>query len=382
MKIRVGIVGLPNVGKSTLFNALAGQSVAQAENFPFCTIDPNVAPVAIPDPYLHRLGKLAGSHRTVPATIDWIDVAGLARGASRGEGLGNQFLATIRECDAICHVIRAFEDENIVHVEGRVSPNEDAEVINLELLLADLAHVDRRLDRTSRPGEERDALELVKAGLEDGIPARSIGLSDFAKFSIKSMGLLTLKPVMYTFNVDEVDFFFDREDALKNAENIVKSLQYCDPSSSTCAIISANVEAALMASPEEEQLDYLKSLGIEPTENQSSLAGVLSYHVLPLKVMELLGLSLAFTGPGVPPERSRTTRAHVYPSSKGLTAEALAGKLHGKIQRGFIRAEVVSADELLEHTSYVAAKEDGLVRIEGRDYMMNDKDVILVKWKE
>jgi len=382
MKIRVGIVGLPNVGKSTLFNALAGQAVAQAENFPFCTIDPNVAPVAIPDPWLRRLGKLAGSHRTVPATIDWIDVAGLARGASRGEGLGNQFLATIRECDAICHVIRAFDDDNIVHVEGRVNPHEDAEMINLELLLADLAHVERRLGRASHLGEECDALELVKAGLEDGIPARSIGLSDSAKLSIKSMGLLTLKPVIYTFNVDEVDFFFDRENALKKAENIVKSLQYCDPSSSKCAIISANAEAAIMAGNDEEQADYLKSLGIETTENNSSLANVLSYGVLPWKVMGLLDLSLAFTGPGVPPERSRTTRAHVYPSSKGLTAEGLAGKLHGTIQRGFIRAEVVPADKLLECTSYVAAKEGGLVRIEGRDYVLNDNDVILVKWKE
>jgi len=220
MKIRVGICGLANVGKSTLYNALVQKSLAQAGNFPFCTIEPNRSPIAVPDEYLHDLGTLANSKRTVPAAMEWVDVAGLIKNAHRGEGLGNRFLATLRECDAICHLIRTFEDKDIVHVDGKVNPVDDAEVVNLELLLADLAHVERRLEKTTCRREERAALEAVGAGLRKGIPARAIGLSEDEVFSIKSMGLLTLKPVLYAFNVDEVDFTLGRSEALASAEKI------------------------------------------------------------------------------------------------------------------------------------------------------------------
>ena len=383
MKIKCGVVGLPNVGKSTLFNALAQRSLAESANFPFCTIDPNVAPIAIPDQYLEPLGVLAHSRRTVPATIEFVDVAGLVKGASRGEGLGNKFLATIRECDCIVHVIRTFEDANTIHVDGKVEPLADAEVVNLELLLADLAHVERRLDKSSCQGEEREALEMVAQCLEKGVPARSADLSQTQAKAIKSMGLLTLKPVIYAFNVDEVDFFLSRDDVLQEAENVVQSLQYSD-ASSLCTIVSAKVEAELSATSYDEQLEYLSSLGVELGDDDSggSIMDMLNYNVLPLQVMELLDLSLCYTGPGVPPERSQTTKAHVFHQEQGLTAIGLASKLHGTIEKGFIRAEVISAPELLEYPSHVEAKDSGKVRVEGKDYILNPSDVVLVKWRE
>ena len=213
MRIRVGIVGLPNIGKSSLFNALARKSIAQAENFPFCTIEPNVALIPVPDANLPGLAKMADSNKVVPAAIEFLDVAGLVAGASRGEGLGNRFLATIRECHAICHLVRYFEDIDIVHVDGRVDPKKDAEAVNLELLLADIAHIERRLEKTNCRGEERETLELLLPDLHRGIPARSMDLPPSGLLAIKSMGLLTLKPVLYVFNVDEVDFLFAKEDA-------------------------------------------------------------------------------------------------------------------------------------------------------------------------
>ena len=383
MKVKCGVVGLPNVGKSTLFNALAKRSLAESANFPFCTIDPNIAPIAIPDQYLEPLGVLANSRRTVPATIEFVDVAGLVKGASRGEGLGNKFLATIRECDCIVHVVRTFEDANTIHVDGKVEPLADAEVVNLELLLADLAHVERRLDKTSCQGEEREALEMAMDCLEKGVPARSAGLSQTQAKAIKSMGLLTLKPVIYAFNVDEVDFFLSRDDVLRGAKDVVKSLQYSDDASSLCTIVSAKVEAELSATSHDEQVEYLSSLGVElEDDSDGSIMDMLSYNVLPLQVMELLDLSLCYTGPGVPPERSQTTKAHVFRQAQELTAVGLASKLHGTIEKGFIRAEVISAPELLEYPNHVEAKESGKVRVEGKDYTLNPSDVVLIKWRE
>lgn len=383
MKIKCGVVGLPNVGKSSLFNALAKRSLAESANFPFCTIDPNVAPISIPDTYLEPLGVLANSRRTVPATMDFVDVAGLVKGASRGEGLGNKFLATIRECDCIVHVVRAFEDANTIHVDGKVEPLADAEVVNLELLLADLAHVQRRLEKNSCQGEEREALDMVVNCLEKGTPARSAGLSQLQSKAIKSMGLLTEKPVIYALNVDEVDFFLSRDDVLREAESIVGSLQYSDDESSLCTIVSAKVEAELSATSYEDQAEYVSSLGVElEGDSGSSIMDMLSYNVLPRKVLKLLDLSLCYTGPGVPPERSQTTKAHVLRQAQELTAVGLASKLHGTIEKGFIRAEVISAPELLEYPTHVEAKEAGKVRVEGKDYVLNPNDVVLIKWRE
>jgi GTP-binding protein YchF len=383
MKLRIGILGLPNVGKSSLFNALAQQSIAQAANFPFCTIDPNVAQVAIPDPYLQSLGTFGHSVRTVAATMEWVDVAGLAKGAHRGEGLGNQFLGTLRECNAVCHVVRLFEDPNIVHVDGQIDPVSDIEAIQLELLFADLAHVERRLEKsiTSVPADERQALEQVIEGLHRGIPARAVGLSSADEFAIKSMGLLTLKPVMYAFNVDEVDYALDREHAMNKAKVILQQVDSASPSDNKedplyyFNLVSAKVESELALLSKEEQVTYLESIGVDNIEkSQESF----SCNVLPNMARQLLGYSLVYTGPGVPPERSQTTRAHLF---SNLSADALAGRIHGTIQKGFLRAEVTPASALLQHSTYVSAKEAGCVRSEGRDYDLQEHDVVCIKWK-
>ena len=376
MKVKIGIVGLPNVGKSTLFNALAQSSMAQAENFPFCTIEPNTAPIAIPDDNLDALRRVAHHDKVVPATLTWIDVAGLVRGASRGEGLGNRFLATIRECDAILHVVRTFENEDIVHVDGKVDPVQDAEVVNLELILADLAQVEKRLERGNCVGEEREALEKVQVGLSEGKLARSLGLNDGELKAIKSMGLLTLKPVLYAFNVDDVDFTFGKYEAVERAEEIFQSIQYCDPKKDMFTLVSAELEAEVSSRGLDEQEEYLTSLGLDiKTSNVNEL---LSYHSLPLKVMELLDLSLCYTGPGVPPEKSKTTKSYLFHSR---TAWDMAGRLHGEIQKGFQRAEIIKVDDLLRQKSVALAKESGCVRTEGKEYIITNDDVILIKWR-
>lgn len=333
-------------------------------------------------------------------------MAGLVKGASRGEGLGNRFLATVRECDLIIHVVRNYVDEDVIHVDGRVDPVSDAEVVNLELLLADLAHVERRLERNSRncDGEERMVLEKIFKGLQDGIPARTIGLSEKEAFSIKSMGLLTLKPVIYAFNVDDVDFTLNKEESMEQAKDIMNRIQYCDLAKDTYTLVSAKLESELSSLSSDERNEYLESLGVEMTEdvddsssNRSSSSTctptlvrtpitsynqMMSYNVLPLLVKDLLHLSLVYTGPGVPPERSQTTKTHLFQAGS-MTASDLAGKLHGEIQRGFIRAEVMNAHEFIGHgyDTYSAAKDDGNVRVEGRDYVIQGDDIVLIKWK-
>lgn len=377
MKLKIGTLGLPNVGKSTLFNAMAKQSLAQAGNFPFCTIDPNVTPIPIPDLYLEDLGSLVGSIKATPATVEWIDVAGLAKGAHRGEGLGNRFLGTLRECRALCHLTRAFDDESVVHVDGKVDPVGDIEAIALELLLADEAHVERRLERGDKvPKEERAVLEKVAKGLALGKPARSLQLTKEEQFHIRGMGLLTLKPVLHAFNVDECDYLLDREATMERIQSeILTKLEFFDPSTDVWTIVSAKVESEMVEKSPEELEEYLESLGVEEDFDRN----LLSYHQLPLLAANILDLKLIYTGPGVPPERSRTTKAHLL--SGPLTAEGLAGRIHGEIQRGFIRAEVIQAANLLEHESYNAAKDTGSIRLEGREYELENDDVVCIKWK-
>ena len=458
MKVRVGILGLPNVGKSTLFNALAQKSLAQAANFPFCTIEPNIAPIAVPDEHLgERLRALAGLERTVPATIEWVDIAGLAKGASRGEGLGNKFLGTARDCDAICHVVRIFEDPDTIHVEGRVDPAADAEVVNLELLLADLAHAERRLEKASCRGEEREALEAVVSCLQRGEPARAAGLSEGARLSIKSMGtpewgsnhhqqsavagalpqlsvpgpVCRDRPAHSQAGALRVQRGRGRlhpgsaggtrggggragaHSAPRPQHRRPRPRQRCpdrglepqtcrfrlarrcsrrrvDPRGSLAGrrpathavgpprIGTAKLEAEVAAKGgEQEEAAYLAALGAE-----AGAAGgpPLSHTALPAAVRRLLGLGLVYTGPGVPKENTGTVRAHLIRSG-GLTAEGLAGRLHGDILRGFVCAEVAPATELLQHASYSQAKDSGCVRTEGRGYVLAADDVVVVKWK-
>ena len=413
MKCRIGLLGLPNVGKSSLFNALAQQSIAAAANFPFCTIDPHVAPnIAVPDPYLQALGKHSVTQR--PATMEWIDVAGLAPNAHLGEGLGNQFLGTLRTCHALCHVVRVFEDGNgtsdavVHHVTGRVNPVQDVELINLELLLADLEHVQRRLDKLSSSLQrdddttEREVLQRIHAVLEAGQPARTLSYTADERASIQGMGLFTLKSVLYALNVDEVDFTLGRAQAVERIEREIlpqlginlnrRDNQDENESTTTTrdmyALVSAKLEADLyekMSDPQ-ERYEYLsKELGMDGDVGITSWQDMeqpLSYNVLPNKIKRMLNLALVYTGPGVPPERSQTTKAYLFsPTLEAWTAHDLAGRLHGDIQRGFIRAEVVSAPDLLSFDSWAAAKEAGRIRTEGKQYRLAPNDVVLIKWR-
>ncbi|GFH51117.1 hypothetical protein CTEN210_07593 [Chaetoceros tenuissimus] len=376
MKVKVAICGLPNVGKSTLFNAIAQRSIANSQNFPFCTIEPNVTPIPIPDPNLEPLAKIASSKKAVPGTISLVDVAGLVKGASRGEGLGNKFLATVRECDVIVHVVRSYIDDDIIHVDGKVDPVADAEVINLELLLADLAHVQRRLEKNSCPDDEREVLSKIEAALEEGKLARSIGLTETETFLIKSMGLLSLKPVIYAFNVDDIDYFLNRDEVLDKVKDYMNQIQYCDLEIDSYMLTSAKFESELGLLDAEERSEYVASfIG----EDDSNVLEQLSYHILPLLVKDILNLSLVYTGPGVPVERSQTIKTHVI--SSGISALGLAGKLHGEIQRGFMRAEVTEAKDMLMYNNYNEARDAGNVRTEGKDYVLQNNDIILIKWK-
>lgn len=300
--------------------------------------------------------------------------------------MGNKFLATIREVDLVVHVIRSYVDDDVVHVEGKVNPVADAEVVNLELILADLAHVQRRLERTTCSGEERGVLLKVEQALNKGLPARSIGLTAEERFAIKSMGLLSLKPVLYAFNVDEVDFTLNRAETMREAQEYLKKIQYCDLDTDSCTVVSAKLESELASLSIGERNEYLESMGVEGTPSASGVAAdayaeQLSYHSLPLLIKDLLGLGLLYTGPGVPAERSQTTKTHILASLRSLSALDFAGKLHGDIKKGFMQADIISAQDLIRYDSYTAAKEKGAVRMEGKEYTLQGDDVVLIKWK-
>ena len=358
--LKAGIVGLPNVGKSTLFNALVANAKAEAANFPFCTIEPNVGSVSVPDDRLTTLAEVGKSAQIVPTRVEFVDIAGLVRGASKGEGLGNQFLGNIRVCDAIVHVVRCFENDDIIHVEASIDPVRDIEIITLELALSDLAQVDRRIDRTRKAVRSNDseaktelvALEKVREVLDAGKPARLAPLTEEERLSLSVLQLLTLKPTIYAANVSEDDLatgnaYVDRVKAIAANEN------------AEVTIVSAQVESELLELPEEERLDFLESLGVKEGGLKSLIRA--TYH--------LLGLRTYFT---VGPKEARAWTIHA-----GMKAPQAAGVIHSDFEKAFIRAETVAFKDLIECGSMVAAKSKGLVRSEGKEYVVQEGDVIL-----
>jgi len=364
--LRLGIVGLPNVGKSTLFNALTSSKAAAAENYPFCTVEPNVGVVEVPDPRLARLFELVRPKRKVPAVVEFVDIAGLVRGASQGEGLGNQFLSHIREVDAIVNVIRCFEDPDVVHVMGPVDPVRDHDVITSELALADLGVVERRLEKTrktARAGDKEAQLEVVVlervlAELNAGRGAREAGETDDAIRFLRQLGLLTAKPILYAANVNEDDLAAGGGKWLDRLRAAVQSHH----EEAEIVPFSAKFEAELAELAGEERGEYLASAGVrEPGLDRLIHAG---YH--------LLGLQTFFT---VGENEVRAWTMH-----RGGTAFAAAGEIHSDFQHGFIRAETVAYEEFIRVGSYKAAREQGLVRSEGRDYVVQDGDILLFRF--
>ncbi|MFN7567362.1 MAG: redox-regulated ATPase YchF [Microcystis sp.] len=360
--LKAGIVGLPNVGKSTLFNALVANAKAEAANFPFCTIEPNVGVVSVPDERLEVLAKISNSEKIVPTRIEFVDIAGLVKGASRGEGLGNQFLANIREVDAIVHVVRCFDNDDIIHVSGSVDPARDIEVINLELALADLGQVEKRVERlrkqaknSKEAAEELAILEKILICLNDGISARKVDLSKEEEELIKNLGLLSRKPIIYAANVSEDD--------LATGNDWVESVrQIAQQEQAKVVIVSAQVESELVELSEEERKDFLGSLGVEEGGLKSLIKAT----------YELLGLrTYLTTGP-------QETRAWTIIS--GMKAPQAAGVIHSDFERGFIRAETVSYQDLVKSRTMSAAKEKGLVRSEGKEYIVQEGDVLLFRF--
>ncbi|OPA75740.1 redox-regulated ATPase YchF [Paenibacillus selenitireducens] len=360
MALKAGIVGLPNVGKSTLFNAIT-QAGAESANYPFCTIDPNVGVVEVPDERLDKLTELVVPNKTVPTAFEFIDIAGIVRGASKGEGLGNKFLAHIREVDAIVHVVRCFVDENITHVDGKVDPISDIQTINLELVLADLESVEKRIDRSKKNmkggnkqyAAEVEVLEKVKEALYNDMPARSVELTDDEKVLLRDLHLLTMKPVLYAANVSE--------DGVANAdenEYVIKVKEFAVAENAEVVPISAKVEAEIAELEGEDKAMFLEELGLE----ESGLNRLIK------AAYRLLGLYTYFTA-GVQEVRAWTIR-------KGMKAPQAAGVIHTDFERGFIRAEVVSYDDLVAAGSMNVAKERGQLRLEGKEYIVKDGDVM------
>ena len=361
--LRAGIVGLPNVGKSTLFNALVANAKADAANFPFCTIEPNVGVVSVPDPRLEVLAKISKSQKIVPTRIEFVDIAGLVKGASKGEGLGNQFLANIREVDAIVHVVRCFDNDDIIHVSGSVDPVRDIEVINLELVLADLAQVERRIERVRKQAKsnnkeaklELEVLEKIQPSLDQGQPARQVVLTEEEAEAIKTLGLLTDKPIIYAANVSE-------DDLASGNEWVEQVKQIAATENAKVVVVSAQVESELVELSESEKVDFLEALGVTEGGLQSLIKAT----------YELLGLRTYLT--------TGETESRAWTIHAGMKAPQAAGVIHTDFERGFIRAETITYEDLVATGSMSAAKEKGLVRSEGKDYVVQEGDVMLFRF--
>ena len=361
--MKLGIVGLPNVGKSTLFNSIT-KAGAECANYPFCTIEPNVGVVPVPDERLDALAKMYNPEKVTHAVIEFVDIAGLVKGASKGEGLGNKFLSHIRETDAICEVVRCFNDSNIVHVDGSINPVRDIETINLELIFADIETVNKRLDKARKNlkasksyQEEVDLLERIKENLENGISARALSFNEDEQKLVKDMFLLTTKPILYIANISE--------EQIENAENdemVLKVKEYASKENAEVIPLCVKIEEELSGLDDSDKKEMLEALGLE----ESGLDKVIK------KSYDLLGL-MSFLTAGEPEVRAWTIK-------KGTKAPQAAGKIHSDIERGFIKAEIVSFDDLMNCGSMVTAKEKGLVRQEGKEYVMQDGDIVLFKF--
>ena len=359
MALTAGIVGLPNVGKSTLFNAIT-KAGALAANYPFATIDPNVGIVEVPDTRLNKLTEMVEPKKTIPTTFEFTDIAGIVKGASKGEGLGNKFLSHIREVDAICQVVRAFDDENVTHVAGRVNPLDDIEVINMELVLADLESVEKRLPRIEKMARQKDKtaemefriLSRIKEALEEGNPVRSLDFNEEDQKYVNQAQLLTSKKMLYIANVGEDEIGDDENDKVKTIR------EYAAKEESEVIVISAKIEEEIATLDDEDKEMFLEDLGIEEP----------GLDRLIRTTYDLLGLSTYFTA-GVQEVRAWTFR-------QGMTAPQCAGIIHTDFERGFIRAEVTSYDDYVEHGGEQGAKEAGKQRLEGKDYIMQDGDIV------
>ncbi len=361
--MKIGIVGLPNVGKSTMFNAIT-KAGAECANYPFCTIEPNVGIVPVPDERLDELTKMYNPQKTTHAVIEFVDIAGLVKGASKGEGLGNKFLSHIREVDAIVEVVRCFENSNIVHVDGNINPLRDIETINLELIFADIETVEKRLDKANKMLKsdkkyqiEINALSRLKEALDNGKSARTVEISDEEKEYLKDLFLLTSKPIIYIANVSE-----DQLADSQNDENVKKVVELANQEKTKCIPLCAKIEEELSTLEDEDKKEMLEALGLE----ESGLDRVVK------ESYDLLGL-MSFLTAGEPEVRAWTIK-------KGTKAPEAAGKIHTDIQRGFIKAEIVSFEDLIREGSMVNAREKGLVRQEGKEYIMQDGDIVLFKF--